>query len=84
MRTIKFTMADRLMLTPMEINPALKKFPLYALIVLLIFGLKPSGIFFRDAWSGGTPFLLLGLISVLAGALVTPVLLPLCPSAHLH
>lgn len=79
MRTIRFTMADRLILTPMEINPALKKFPLYALIVLLIFGLKPSGIFFRDAWSGGMPFLLLGLISVFAGALVTPALLPFVP-----
>lgn len=79
MRTIRFTMADRLVLTPMEINPAMKKYPLYGLIVLLIFGLKPSGIFFRDALIGGTPFLLLGLISVFAGALVTPVLLPFMP-----
>ncbi|MBI4691314.1 MAG: hypothetical protein HY754_13780 [Nitrospirae bacterium] len=70
---------DRLILTPMEINPALKKYPLYAIIILVIFGLKPSGVLFRDAWVDGMPFLLLGLISVFAGALVTPVLLPFVP-----
>ncbi|TAL24588.1 MAG: acetyl-CoA synthase subunit gamma [Nitrospirae bacterium] len=79
MGRIRFSMADRLVLTPMEINPAMKKYPLYGLIVLLIFGLKPSSIFFRDAWVGGTPFLLLGLISVFAGALVTPAMLPFIP-----
>lgn len=80
MRTVKFTFLDRLVLTPMEINPAMKKYyPLYALIVLVIFGLQPAGILFRDAFAGGLPFLLLGLVSVLAGALVTPVLLPFVP-----
>jgi hypothetical protein len=64
----------------MEINPAMKKYyPLYALIMLAISGLQPGGIFFRDAFIGGLPFLLLGLVSVLAGALVTPLLLPFIP-----
>lgn len=80
MRTVKFPLIDRLILTPMEITPAMKKhYPVYALIMLAIFGLQPGGIFFRDALVGGLPFLLLGLISVLAGALVTPVLLPFIP-----
>jgi hypothetical protein len=80
MRTVNFPVVDRLVLTPMEISPAMKKYyPLYALVVLLIAGLQPSGIFFRDALIGGLPFLLLGLVSVLAGALVTPVLLPFIP-----
>lgn len=79
MSTVRFAMTDRLILTPMELNPALKKFPLYALIVLLAFGLQPSGIIFKDAWSGGLPFLLLGLASITAGAFVTPVLLPYVP-----
>lgn len=79
MRTVRFTMADRLVLTPMEINPMMKKFPLYALIVLLIFGLQPSGILFLEAWSGGMPFLIMGLISVFAGAFATPALLPYVP-----
>lgn len=79
MRTVRFTWLDRLVLTPMEINPVMKKFPLYALIVLIVFGIQPYGIIFRDALAGGWPFIFLGLISVLAGALLTPLLLPFIP-----
>lgn len=79
MRTVKFTMLDRLELTPMEINPAMKRFPLFALIILLISGLQPSGILFRDAWTGGLPFLVLGLTAIVGGAFVTPLLLPFVP-----
>ncbi len=80
MRLIKFGILDRLVLTPMEINPVMKKFLIYALIVLILFGIQPLGILFSDAWSGGLPFLILGLITVFAGAFVTPVLLPFIPS----
>jgi CO dehydrogenase/acetyl-CoA synthase delta subunit len=79
MSTAKFPILDRLVLTPMEINPAMKKFPWFAAAVLLIFGLQPSGILFASAWHGGLPFLLLGLLSVFIGAFVTPVLLPFVP-----
>jgi hypothetical protein len=80
MRAVAFPLIDRLILTPMEINPAMKKYyPLYALAIFLIFGLQPGGIFFKDAVVGGLPFLLLGLISVLSGALFTPVFLPFIP-----
>jgi hypothetical protein len=79
MTTIRFPMLDRMVLTPMEINPAMKKFPWFAAAVLLIFGLQPSGILFQSAWTGGLLFLLLGLVSIFAGAFVTPVLLPWVP-----
>lgn len=79
MSTISFPMLDRLILTPMEINPAMKKFPWVAGGILLIFGLQPQGLLFREAWSGGLPFLAIALMAVLAGALVTPVLLPFVP-----
>ncbi len=79
MRRVNFSVSDRLVLTPMEINPALKKFPLYAALVLVVFGLSPSGIMFKDAFTGGLPFLFLGLVSVFSGALLTPVLLPCVP-----
>jgi hypothetical protein len=79
MSTMRFSMLDRLILTPMEINPIMKKFPWFAAVVLFIFGLQPSGILFQQAWSGGLPFLLLGLLAVLAGAFLTPVLLPFVP-----
>jgi hypothetical protein len=79
MRTIRFPMRDRLVLTPMEINPAMKKFPWFAAAVLLLFGLEPSGVLFREAWRNGLPFLLLGLLAVFSGAFLTPVLLPFVP-----
>lgn len=79
MQKVGFNMLDRLVLTPMEINPSMKKFPLFALIVLVIFGIQPEGIIFKDAWSGSMPFLFLGLVSVASGAFITPVLLPFIP-----
>jgi hypothetical protein len=79
MSTMRFTMLDRLVLTPMEINPAMKKFPWVAAAIFLIFGLQPSGLLFREAWFNGLPYQLLGLLAVLTGALVTPVLLPFVP-----
>jgi len=80
MSTIRFPMMDRIILTPMEINPAMKKFPWFAGGVLILFGLQPSGILFKSAWTGGMPFLALGLNTVFAGAFLTPVLLPFVPS----
>jgi hypothetical protein len=79
MSTIRFSMRDRLVLTPMEINPAMKKFPWVAAGILVIFGLQPQGLLFQPAWSHGLPFLVLALLAVLAGAFVTPVLLPFVP-----
>lgn len=79
MRRVNFSLLDRLVLTPMEINPAMKKYPVYASLILVIFGLSPSGILFKEAFVGGLPFLFLGLVSVVSGALLTPVLLPFVP-----
>lgn len=80
MGTVRFTMWDRLVLTPMELNPAMKKYyPWFAVGVLLLFGLQREGILFSSAWNGALPFLLLGLVAVVSGALITPGLLPFIP-----
>jgi len=79
MRRVRFGLWDRLVLTPMEIIPAMKFFPWFALVVLLMFGLRPEGIMFRDALAGGLPVLTLGLMAILSGALLTPLLLPFVP-----
>jgi len=79
MSTVSFTILDRLVLTPMEINPTIKKYPWFAAGVLFLFGLQRDGILFSSAWSGGLPFLLLGLVAIIAGALITPALLPFIP-----
>ncbi|HSV96124.1 MAG TPA: mercury methylation corrinoid protein HgcA [Spirochaetota bacterium] len=79
MRRVRFSWRDRLVLTPMEINPAMRRFPVIALGILVIFGLKPEGVLFRDAFEAGLPFVLLLLASVFSGSFITPVLLPLIP-----
>jgi hypothetical protein len=80
MRKMKFTFWDRLVLTPMEVNPMMKKFPHFMVAVLLIFGLMPQGILFDHAFALGSPFIIMGLGSVFAGAFLTPLFLPFIPS----
>lgn len=79
MRRVKFTVWDRLVLTPMEMIPALKIYAIYAAIMFFIVALKPSGIIFKDGLADGLPFIFLGFLAVLAGAFVTPLLLPFVP-----
>jgi hypothetical protein len=80
MRKVRFPFMDRLVLTPMEIVPAMRHFPMFAVLVLAVFGLRPEGVLFWDAFYAGGPFVLLGLASVLSGALLTPALLPWVPT----
>ncbi len=79
MMKVHFSIADRLILTPIEIIPSIKKFLIFAVVILLFFGLQPSGILFKNAWVFGWPFLLLGIESIMAGIFVTPILLPFVP-----
>ena len=80
MRTIKFSILDRLALTPMEILPAMKHYFIYALLILVIFGFQPGGFGWEKVWAGGSPFLFLGLVSIFSGVFITPLLLPFIPS----
>ncbi len=80
MRTMEFPITSRMALVPMEVIPMLKKYPFFALIVLLAFGLEPSGILFKNAIGGGLPFLAFGLGSIFTGAALTPALLPFIPT----
>jgi hypothetical protein len=79
MRTVRLPLLSRLVLTPMELNPAFMKLWVPSLILLALFGLQKQGILFQNVWSPGLPFLFLGLISVLTGALIVPLLLPYIP-----
>ena len=80
MRSVPFGILDRLVLTPMEIIPAMRWYPIFACFILAVFGVNPSGVSLAEALSGGWPYLLLGLLTVLSGALVVPLLLPWIPS----
>ncbi len=79
MRTVCFPLKSRLILTPMELVPAIKKFWIPALLIMVFLGLKPEGIFFRDVWQQGFPFLVLSLISLILGAFLVPLFLPYIP-----
>jgi len=77
--TVRFTLAERLVLIPMEISQIWKAFLLYTCAVLVLFGLQPNGILFREAVFGGYHFIFLGLLGIFTGSVLTPVLLPILP-----
>jgi hypothetical protein len=79
MRRMPFSLVDRLVLTPIEVLQCIRKAWLYIPLVLLFFGLAPQGIMFKPAWGDGHYFLLLGIWSMLVGAVLTPLLLPFIP-----
>ena len=79
MRRTQFSFKDRLKLTPMEILPALKGFLIFLAAVFVVFGLQPEGILFRSIAHSGLPVAILGLAALLAGTLLTPLLLPWIP-----
>lgn len=79
MRTVRFGPVDRLILTPMELNPAFSKLWILILAFFILFGLQPEGFMFKEAWTGGIPFLLMSIASILIGAFITPLLLPFIP-----
>lgn len=79
MRRIRFDFLDRLILTPMELVPALKWFLLASILWLIVSGLSRSGISFESAWEYGGFAVIAGLAGIVCGAFLTPVLLPLIP-----
>ena len=79
MRRVRFTMADRLVLIPMELIPFMKKLPAAILLAAVFFGLMPEGILFRESLRGGIPYLLFLGAGLLSGSVLTPLLLPLLP-----
>jgi hypothetical protein len=79
MRTVRFSLKERFVLTPMEVVPLYKKFLLYCVAVLVLFGLQPEGIQFRSALLVGWHFLLLGALGILSGGFLTPLLLSVLP-----
>jgi acetyl-CoA decarbonylase/synthase complex subunit gamma len=79
MRSVRFSFIDRLVVTPLECIPALKKSWLPALVVLLFIGMERHGIMYGSLLSPGLAFILLWLLGIAAGAVMTPLLLPWIP-----
>lgn len=79
MRRITFSTIDRIVLTPMELIPAMKFYLAVAVGLLVLFGVDSTGILFRKSLAEGLPMVALGFTAVLSGALVTPAMLPVIP-----
>jgi hypothetical protein len=79
MRRVNFNLLDRLVLTPVELVHMRTQI-LWSLVVLFILGgIGPDIFSFSAAWSRGGTAVISGLVGVLSGAVIVPVLLPWLP-----
>ncbi|MFH1153834.1 MAG: mercury methylation corrinoid protein HgcA [Pseudomonadota bacterium] len=79
MREVTFNLYERLILTPVEFQMALKPALITAVVLFVLSGLGPGYFSLSHAWPRWlTTLAALGL-GIVAGAVVTPVLLPFIP-----
>ncbi|MEK6791552.1 MAG: mercury methylation corrinoid protein HgcA [Deltaproteobacteria bacterium] len=81
MRRVRFGLFDRLVLIPMELFPAIKIYPLYSLLILVVMalGLPLQAASLRGAATEAVPLLVMGIAAIAAGAIAVPLLLPVLP-----
>ncbi len=79
MRHVTFNFAERLILTPIELNIALKPVMITALTLFAISGICPEIFSFQSSWERGLISLLFLFTGLFSGGLVTPALLPFLP-----
>jgi len=79
MRTVTFTIGERLVLVPVEISLIWKIFAIVTLAIFVLSGIGPETYSFQAAWQRGIAATVATILAILAGALVTPVLLPWIP-----
>lgn len=79
MRRVSFTLTERLVLTPVELIN-MRRDILWSMVVLFILGgLGPHLFSFSAAWNRGGAAISTGLMGVLSGAVIVPILLPWLP-----
>jgi len=79
MRRVRFPLAERLVLIPVEIAAALKLVLLISVGLLLLSGLGPDGYSLARITSGGVISVALLFASLLMAAILVPLLLPWLP-----
>jgi hypothetical protein len=79
MRSVTFTAGERLVLTPVELVTMLKPAAWVALAVVALAGLGPGFFSLSAAWHRGSAGLAALGAALVAGAVVTPLLLPVLP-----
>lgn len=79
MRSVTFTMGERLVLVPVEIALIWKPFLLVTLVIFIFSGIGPDIYSLETALTRGMTATGSTVLAILAGALVTPLLLPWIP-----
>ena len=79
MRTVTFTAGERAVLIPVEICLLWKPFLAATVVLFLLSGIGPEIYSLSAAGTRGIQALIASLLAVLAGAVVTPLLLPWIP-----
>ncbi|MCG8637674.1 MAG: hypothetical protein MI863_27860 [Desulfobacterales bacterium] len=79
MREVTFTMGERFILTPVEVQIVLKPALITALVLFILSGFGPGIFSFGAAWTRGWTGLGAMAAGIISGAVVTPVLLPFIP-----
>lgn len=79
MRMVTFSLYERFILTPVEIQISLKPALIIALVLLIVSGIGPGIFSFSNAVERGGISILALLAGMFSGALITPVLLPWIP-----
>ena len=79
MRKKEFPLRERLVLVPVEIMQALQQVVFFIIGFFLLAGLFGDGPFLTAAWQEGWPMSLAALLGIVAGSVLTPLLLPWIP-----
>jgi hypothetical protein len=82
MRSVKFGIVDRLILTPVEISNSLVYLILVIIFFFLLSGLSKTGYSFQNAINNGILPGIYIVTAYLSGAFLTPILLPWLPSRY--
>ena len=80
MRQVTFSIAERLVLVPVEIKGVLKPAAITFIVIFLISGISPEIFSFQLMLSRGTQAVMSALSGIFLGAVVTPILLPWIPT----
>ena len=79
MRRVKFNLADRAILTPVETIQKIKYFPIVVMLFLLINFIAMSNLSFLEIFKVSMINTIPYLIAILLGTVIIPILLPIIP-----
>jgi hypothetical protein len=79
MRTVTFSLDERLILVPVEIALVWKPFAIVLFVIFLLSGISPEIFSIQAALARGSNAAMATVLAILAGALATPLLLPWIP-----